>query len=54
MIFETLEDEVLVVDALLLHDLQEILVDLIVIDRPQCTDLAGLPFTLSGLKNTYS
>ena len=54
MVFEALEDKILVVDAFLLNNLKEILIDLIVIDCSESTYLAGLPFTLNGTKRTSS
>lgn len=44
---KALEDEGLIVDGLFLDDLYEVLIDLIVVDGPECAHLPGLSFTLN-------
>lgn len=49
---ETLQDECLIIDSLLLDNLNKVLVDLVIIDGTECSNLSCLSLSLA-LKRWY-
>lgn len=49
---ETLQDECLIIDGLLLDNLDKVLIDLVIVDGAQCSNLPCLSLSLA-LKTSY-